>query len=263
MSVEIVIPIYNEEDIIEELCDRLIKVAKSLDYKTFITIIDDGSTDRSNDLIKTYVSKYENFSLIELSRNFGHQPAIAAGLKYSNADAVIVMDGDLQDPPEVIPELIEEWRKGSKVVIAQRISRKETGFRRVCIDVFHRYFNILVDFNIPAKTGTFGLLDKDALNGINKLPETHRFFPGLRAWIGFKQSTVFYDRAERAGGVPKQTYKRLFHLASTAVLSYSLRPLRVMVVAGAVISIASFAISVYFVFKRLLGMKQLLWVSRL
>jgi len=145
------------------------------------------------------------FGVIDLSRNFGQQSAIAAGLAASAADATMVMDGDLQDPPELIPEMIASWRAGAEVVQAQRRSRQERGLRRWLLMLFHRVFGWLADFPVPAHVGVFGLLDRKALDELNQLGERNRFLPGLRSWVGFEQRVVYYDREARASGTPKQS----------------------------------------------------------
>jgi glycosyltransferase involved in cell wall biosynthesis len=164
-------------------------------------LVDDGSRDPSAALIAQQADRDPRFELVELSRNFGFQAALSAGLaRARGADAVVTLDADLQDPPEVIPALLDAWRNGAEVVRATRRSRAETGARRFGLDAFHAVFGRLTDFPIEPNTGTFGLLGRDALEAFDQLPERHRFFPGLRAWIGFPVADVHYDRQERAAG---------------------------------------------------------------
>lgn len=203
----------------------------------------------------TQINGDSRCQIVQLSRNFGHQPAITAGLQVAEGDAVILLDGDLQDPPELIPDLVKAWQAGGQVVIARRRSRQESGLRRLCFETFHRVFKYLVDLDVPANTGTFSLLDRAALEALNSLPESHRFFPGLRAWVGFRQTFVEYDRPDRHLGSPKQTFTRLFRYAADGVLSFSFRPLRLITFGGFGICGLAFVIAVWFVAKRLLGLE--------
>ena len=196
------------------------------------------------------------FTLLDLSRNFGQQAAIAAGLAASSADATIVMDGDLQDPPELIPGMVACWRAGAEVVRAQRRTRQERGFRRWSIQLFERLFGWLADFPMPAHVGVFGLLDRKAHDELNRLGERNRFLPGLRAWVGFEQRVVYYDRDARAAGLPKQSFGRLLQYALNGIFSFSYKPLRLMVVIGSVICVIGFALASSFVVKRLAGIEQ-------
>jgi glycosyltransferase involved in cell wall biosynthesis len=194
--------------------------------------------------------------VIDLSRNFGQQAAIAAGLAASRADATVVLDGDLQDPPQLIPEMVASWREGAEVVRAQRRSRAEHGVRRWSMDLFYRLFGWLADFPIPAHVGVYGLLDRQALDELNRLQERNRFLPGLRAWVGFEQRAVYYDRDPRAAGRPKQTFGRLLHYALNGIFSFSYKPLRLMVLAGSVICVTGFVLAMRFVIRRLAGVEQ-------
>jgi dolichol-phosphate mannosyltransferase len=193
------------------------------------------------------------FTVIDLSRNFGHQPAITAGLAEADADAIVMMDGDLQDPPELIPELVAAWRNGAEVVRAVRRDRAERGVRRLGFDAFHHMLGWISDFPIPAQAGIFGLLDRQALQELNRLPEKNRFLPGLRAWIGFDQRTVEYERSERAAGAPKQTLWRLARYAVDGFLSFSYKPLRWMLALGAIVSLSGFALALSYIVRRLIG----------
>ena len=198
----------------------------------------------------------QRFKLIELSRNFGFQGALAAGLAASTgADAVITMDADLQDPPETIPDLVEAWRKGAEVVRAVRRTRSETGPRRLAFDLFHKFFSAMSDYPIEPNSGTFGLLGRAAVEAFNRLPERHRFFPGLRSWVGFPQTDVFYDRQERAAGQPQQTLRRLVRYALDGIFSFSYLPLRLLTTVGVFIAFAGFAIGTFFIVRRILGIE--------
>jgi len=256
MKLNIVIPIYNEQENLPILFDRLKRVCDTLSGVQWQVIyVNDGSADRSLEIMLRQHTEDARFTVVELSRNFGHQAAIAAGLSVAEADAVIVMDGDLQDPPELIPDLIERWREGAQVVIAQRTSRKEKGVRRIGFDVFHKVFSWISDFPVPPSAGVFGLIDRQALQELNRLREQNRFFPGLRSWVGLRQDVVMYDRDEREGGTPKQSIKRLIRYALDAVFSFSYKPLKIMTAAGIGISFTGFILAAFFVIKRLLGIE--------
>jgi dolichol-phosphate mannosyltransferase len=173
----------------------------------------------------------------------------------ASGDAVVFMDGDLQDPPEVIPDLLACWRGGAQIVRAQRQSRKESGLRRLGFDAFHTIFKWVSDFPIPAQTGIFGLVGKQALEELKKLTEKNRFFPGLRSWVGFQQGIVCYDRLDRAAGEPKQSFRRLVRYALDAVFSFSYKPLKMMTGMGIFISTIGFALACFFILRRLLGIE--------
>ncbi len=255
-TLDIIVPIYNEQELLEELCTRLKNVCNELaPLRCRVIFVNDGSADQSWPMLVKQQEREPRFALINLSRNFGHQPALTAGMAYSDADASVIMDGDLQDPPELIPKLVQTWRDGAQVVLASRSSRTETGLRRIGFDLFHRFFSQISDFDIPANNGTFSLLDRRAMLHLKSLPERHRFLPGLRAWIGFEQREVLYDRDDRAAGQPKQTFKRLVTYAMDGVFSFSEKPLRMMTWAGLTISLVGFLIATVFVIKRLTGVE--------
>jgi polyisoprenyl-phosphate glycosyltransferase len=254
VKLAIVVPIYNEEDTLAELSRRLRAACERLeDVDWQVIYVNDGSTDRSAELLLEQRAADSHFAVVQLSRNFGHQAAISAGLAHADADATIVMDGDLQDPPEVIPDLVHEWREGGQVVRAERRTRQDTGLRRIGFDLFHRFFSLVSDFPFATNSGTFCLLDREAVCQLNLLPEKNRFVPGLREWIGFERRTVLYDRHARAAGAPKQTMRRLVRHALDAVFGFSYKPLRVMTVIGVCVSAIGFLLACFYVFHRILG----------
>lgn len=256
-TVAIVIPVFNEEPVLPELFGRLEALFRSHpDCSWRAVFVNDGSRDKSAEMARAQGERDPRFELVELSRNFGFQGALAAGIAHARgADAAVTMDADLQDPPEVIPDLVAAWRDGAEVVRAVRRSRQETGLRRIGFDLFHSVFGRLTDIPIEANTGTFGLLGHTALEAFAGLPERHRFFPGLRAWIGFPTADVFYDRQERAAGKPKQTFRRLVRYAVDGFFSFSYLPLRILTYTGAMVSFLGFALGLYFIVKRLLGVE--------
>lgn len=255
-SVTLVIPLFNEEQVLPELFQRLGALFDGRpDIRWQALLVDDGSRDRTAALVREKAAADPRFRLLELTRNFGFQAAIAAGLAHAEGDAVVTMDADLQDPPEVIPGMVAAWRGGAEVVRAVRRSRQETGLRRLGMDLFHSFFDRISDFPIEPDSGTFGLLDRAALDALNRLPERHRFFPGLRAWVGFRTAEVPYDRQERAAGRPQQTFRRLVRYAFDGVFSFSYLPLRLLTYAGLVVGLAGFALGLYYVVKRLINIE--------
>jgi dolichol-phosphate mannosyltransferase len=256
LKLAIVIPIFNERDNLPELYRRLRAALDRLpEFEHEVIYVNDGSSDGSLDIMLEQRREDARFTIVDLSRNFGHQAAITAGLAAADADAVVVLDGDLQDPPEVIPELVACWREGAEVVRAQRRTRQERGPRRWCFDLFYRVLAWTSDFPIPAQVGVCGLLDRKALDELNRLPEKNRFLPGLRAWIGFEQRTVYYDRQQRASGASRQSLMRLLRYGLDGVFSFSYKPLRLMLAAGTVISGVGFVLACGFVIKRLAGIE--------
>ncbi|MDC3256148.1 glycosyltransferase family 2 protein [bacterium] len=239
-KLDIVIPVFNEIEIIEQLHERVVTACRQTGESFQVIYIDDGSSDGTAHWIATNATAIDlgpqgRTKLIRLSRNFGQPAAIHAGLKASHAECVVLMDGDLQDPPELIPEMLERWMKGDQIVIAQRTSRKESLIRGIGFKIFHKIFRYLSDSKMPANTGTFCLLDRQAVEAVCRMSESHRFFPGLRAWVGFRQSFIPLERPPRAGGSPKQTLGRLTQYALDAIFGYSLKPLRVLTAIGTTI----------------------------
>ena len=251
----VVIPVFNEESVLPELLARLGRALDSIpDCRWEAIFIDDGSRDRSA-LLLTEAGRHDSrLKLVGLSRNFGHQPALTAGIAQTgHADAVVTMDADLQDPPELIPELVAAWKAGADVVLAVRRSRQEAGLRRLGFETFHHWFGKVSDFPIEKNTGTFGLLSRPAVAALNSLEERHRFFPGLRAWLGFKRAEVIYDRMDRVAGTPAQTLRRLIRYALDGIFSFSYLPLRMMTYAGMLVAFSGFSVGTFFIFRRLLG----------
>ena len=256
LKLDIVIPIFNEEENLEELHRRLLEVCEqSVKMKWRVIYVNDGSRDQSLKMMRDQYEKDGRFTVIDLSRNFGHQAAIAAGLAHADGDATIVMDGDLQDPPELIPDLIDSWNNGAQIVLAERLSRKEHGIRRLGLEMFHKTFAWISDFPVHSRTGIFGLLDQAAVKQLNFLTEKNRFFPGLRSWVGFDQSVVYYDREKRASGKPKQSFNRLIRYALDAIFSFSYKPLRIMMGTGICISFVGFFMAIFFIIRRLAGIE--------
>jgi glycosyltransferase involved in cell wall biosynthesis len=256
-KIAIVIPVFNEEAVLPELFARLDALfAAQPGCRWEAVMVDDGSRDRSAELIRAAAARDPRFRLVELSRNFGFQSALSAGLaRTGEADAAVTMDADLQDPPELIPELVAAWRAGADIVRATRRSRSETGLRRAGFDLFHSLYGKLTDYPIEPNTGTFGLLGRVAIEAFNGLPERHRFFPGLRAWIGFRTADVPYDRQERAAGQPQQSFRRLARYAMDGLFSFSYLPLRLLTYCGLFVAGMGFAVGIFFAVRRILGVE--------
>jgi len=258
-KIALVIPVYNESEVLPELFRRLTGLFDGQAERASWTaiLVDDGSRDDSAEQIAAKCASDGHFRLIVLSRNFGFQSALLAGLEQAQAsgfDAVVTLDADLQDPPEVIPQLVESWQKeGNNVVLARRRSRQDSGIRALCFKLFHTLFGYVVDMEVDQNSGTFCLLDKEALFAFNRLSESHRFFPGLRAWLGFKRSEVLYDRQKRAAGVPVQSFNKLLRYGFDAVFSFSQLPLRLLLLGGGLMAGMSFVIGTIFILRRLLG----------
>lgn len=233
--LSVVVPIYNEEENIIAFHNAVTAVMDTVQDAWEIVYVNDGSRDSSLSLLLGIQRQDPRVTVVEFSRNFGHQPALTAGLQTAKGDAIILMDGDFQDPPEVLPQLVEAWRGGAKVVIAERTSRAERGIRGKLFPLFYKVMGLISDFPIPLNAGIFGLLDRQAADAIINLQEGNRYLPGLRAWVGFPTAFVYYERAGRAAGKPKQTLLKLFKYAMDAIFSFSYKPLRLGMALGGVV----------------------------
>jgi len=235
--LSVVVPIFNEEENISAFHAALEQVLEEIPDASEVIYVNDGSRDLSLELLLDIQRQTPQVTVVELSRNFGHQAALTAGMEIARGDAVVLMDGDFQDPPELLPRLFEAWKAGAKVVIARRRSRADGGLRGKLFPVFYKVMRWLSDYPIPINAGIFGLLDRRAVDAINQLKERNRYLPGMRAWIGFATTFVPYDRHHRAAGTPKQTFSRLFKYAIDAIFSFSYKPLRLgMAIGSAVVA---------------------------
>lgn len=239
--LSVVIPIYNEQATLSELYRRLTHVLSEnlaeLAYE--IVFVNDGSTDGSIQILSRLHADDPVVKVVNLSRNFGHQAALTAGLDYAKGDAVICMDGDVQDPPEIIPTLVARWRDGNDVVYAVRKLRKEGFIKRGCYAAFYRLLRRLSMVSIPLDAGDFALMDRRVVDCLKTLPERSRFIRGLRTWVGFRQTGVEYEREKRYAGTPKYTWPKLVRLAVNGLLSFSALPLRMATAVGFMISFCS------------------------
>jgi len=242
VAISVVVPIFNERECLPELRVRLGDSLSQLGVDYEIIFVNDGSTDGSEELLNGIAEADETVTVLHFSRNFGHQPAVTAGLERASGDAVIVLDGDLQDPPEVIPQLIERWREGFDVVCAIRTKRKESFVRRIGYNLFYRLLRGLSRFEIPLDSGDFCLIDRRALDAMNRLPEKDRFVRGLRSFIGFRQIGVPYERAVRSAGESKYSFAKLLELAVTGLVNTGEVPIRAML--GTVLALFGIAFAV-------------------
>lgn len=250
--LDAVVPIYNEEDILPELDARLRSVLSGLSFDWRIIYVDDGSVDGSGPRLAALASEHPEVSVVHLSRNFGQQLAIAAGLAMADADAVVLLDGDLQDPPEVIPSLVEKWKEGFDVVYAVKRKRKESWLKRQMFALFYVMLRRMSSVDIPANAGNFSLMDRSVVELINSMPERSRYVSGLRAYVGGRQIGVEFERAERFAGDPRQSPRRLIRMALDAFFAFSDLPLKLATFLGFVVSGVAFLVLLTVLYKKLI-----------
>jgi glycosyltransferase involved in cell wall biosynthesis len=255
--ISVVVPIFNEQENLPALRERITAALEQAGEAWEIVLVNDGSRDRSPEMIREFHAQDPRIKLVELSRNFGHQPAVTAGVHHARGDCVILIDGDLQDPPEVIPQMIQKWREGFQVVLAERTSRSEAGLRGLGFRLFYPILRAMTDLPSAPDAGIFGLMDRRVVDEFNRLPERNRFIPGLRSWLGFKQATITYDRDHRAAGKPKQTLRRLIHYAMDAIFSFSYRPLRWVTWMGIFVSTVTFGLAIFYILDFFAERKQI------
>lgn len=232
-TFSIIAPIYNEECCLDELYRRITEVMDQTHEPWELVLVNDGSRDSSPEIIRRLAVADKRVRPIMFARNFGHQIAVTAGLDYSRGQAVIIIDADLQDPPEVILEMIEKWRAGAEVVYAVRGEREgESWFKKFTAALFYRIIFSITDVKIPMDTGDFRLMDRKVVNVMNTMREHHRFLRGMSAWVGFKQEGVVYKRAARFGGETKYPFKKMLKLALTAITGFSYFPLQLATYLG-------------------------------
>lgn len=252
LDLSIVVPVFNEVHVLPELHRRLMAVVRSLGIRFEVIFVDDGSTDGTANLLGELQRSDPTVGVLRLSRNFGKEPALSAGLRATSGACVIVLDADLQDPPELIPQMLAAWQEGRDVVNMRRRSRQgETWFKAASARHFYRLLNRLSDIPIPADVGDFRLLSRRAVTALNELPERNRYMKGLFAWVGFSQVTLEYDRDPRAAGVAKQNYFRLWALAVDGITSFSVVPLRLAFMVGLLAASTAFALTAFYAIKTL------------
>lgn len=262
VTLSVIVPVFNEEEVIDESYRRLTEIAKNIKESYEIIFVNDGSSDSTEFKIKNICDRDYHVKLINFSRNFGHQSAITAGMKCSKGKAIIVIDADLQDPPEVMVEMVKKWKEGYKVVYGKRISREgETLFKKVTAKVFYRFLNYFSDIKIPTDTGDFRLIDRKVCNVMNGLPEHNRYVRGLVTWVGFSQTGVEFVREKRLAGETKYPLKKMIKFSLDAITSFSSKPLKLAFPIGIIISLCSFLYLAYVLIQKITNQTVPGWAS--
>lgn len=239
-QISIVIPLYNEGEIFDKLSDRLEEVVNTAQFAIEVVMVDDGSTDHTSEKMKQLSLKNKNFHTVFLSRNFGHQIALSAGLKYAKAkEAIMIMDGDLQDPPEMVSQFYDQLKKGYDVIYAVRNKRKASILLKMTYFLFYRIMKSFSYISIPLDSGDFSMMSRRVVDQINTMPEESRFLRGMRSWVGYNQIGIPYDRDERSIGKSKYSFSKLFSLAINGIFNFSKYPIRFTVIIGMAAFISS------------------------
>jgi len=240
LQYSIVAPCYNEEGNLQELYRRITEVMDKTGESWELVLINDGSRDHTIDLMKEIHAQDNRVHYIDFARNFGHQIAVTAGMDYAQGKAVVLIDSDLQDPPELIWDMIEKWKEGYKVIYAVRAERKgETWFKIWTAKIFYRLIYNITDIQIPLDTGDFRLMDRKVVDAMKHMPERHRFIRGMTSWVGFKQTGVTYTRSERFAGETNYPFRKMLHFAITAITGFSHVPLQIATYLGFFIAVLS------------------------
>lgn len=250
--LSVVVPAFNEEEVLREFHERLSRVLGTMQLEAEIVLVNDGSTDQTLRVMHELRTRDPRIAVVDLSRNFGKEIALSAGLEHSTGDAVVVIDADLQDPPEVIPELVEQWREGYDVVYAQRVEREgETVVKKLTAHAFYRVINKVTKVDIPPDTGDFRLLSRRAVDALCRFREHHRFMKGLFSWIGYPQKAVPYKRAPRHAGKTKWDYWRLWDFALEGITSFTIAPLKLATYFGLATAATAFVYGLFVIYKTL------------
>ncbi len=264
-KVSVVIPMYYEEDVAQECYNRIVDILKKLEnYEYEIILVNDGSKDKTLEIIEKIAKEDKNVKIVSFSRNFGHQAAVTAGIKEVTGDAVVIIDADLQDPPELIPDMLKYWEEGNEVIYGKRKTRKgESAFKLLTAKMFYKTLNALSDVEIPKDTGDFRLVDRKVIDIINSMPEHNKFLRGLFSWVGFKQMPYEYERQERFAGKTKYPLKKMLKLASDGIISFSSKPLKLVGGLGIITIIISIGILIYSLISYAFNLNQLTagWTS--
>ncbi|MCP4401006.1 MAG: glycosyltransferase family 2 protein [bacterium] len=250
-QISLVFPVYNEEEVLPLLYKRVSQIIAELDYEVEVILVNDGSQDASLSLMQEFHREDPRFKVIDFARNFGHQVAITAGIDFASGEAVILLDADLQDPPELLPQFLKKWEEGYQVVYAVRKTRQEHILKRVAYLSFYRILQKISNIQIPLDSGDFCLMDRRVIDTLKSMHERNRFVRGLRSWAGFRQIGLEYDRDKRQAGEVKFTMTRLMKLALDGIISFSYFPLRLASYTGFLISLISFFGILVYLYKKL------------
>ena len=262
IQLSVVVPLFNEEDNVNALFDRIHKVLGEMDLTTELIFVNDGSKDKTLAKVFIIAQQHKWVKYIDFSRNFGHQLAIFAGIERANGQYIVVMDGDGQDPPECIPELYEKALSGYEVVYAKRRKRKGENFmKKFTAKVFYRILARITQIEIPVDTGDFRIIHRKIRDILVTMPEQHKYIRGQISWIGFNQTFIEYDRDERMHGETKLTYKKMMRFALDGISSFSTWPLKVATITGFVVSGASFLLILYSLYQKFFGYTERGWTS--
>jgi dolichol-phosphate mannosyltransferase len=253
--LSIVIPVFNEEENILQLYERLVSAAPSWDLAFEVILVDDGSSDQTLVLLRQLHQQDSRFKYISFSRNFGHQTAVSAGLRYTKGNVIAVMDADLQDPPEELYRFLHKWEQGYQVIYGIRTKRKENIFKRSAYHLFYRILAWCSSIDIPLDSGDFCVMDRTVVDWLNALPERNRFVRGLRSWVGYRQIGIPYERHIRLAGEVKYTFQKLLRLAFDGIINFSYRPLQISGTFGLLVCLLSFIGIIFVVLHRILNFK--------
>lgn len=252
IKLSVIVPMYFEEEVATECHHRLSRAIDSYDYE--IIYVNDGSTDKTLPMLKEIAESNSRVKILSFSRNFGHQAAVTAGVKHAIGDCIAIIDADLQDPPELIPDMVDLWEEGYEVVYAKRKKRKgESFFKRVTAKAFYRILSTLTDTDIPTDTGDFRLIDRKVADAFNSMGEHNRFIRGMVAWLGYKQTPIEYVRDERYAGETKYPLRKMLKLAFDGIMSFSVKPVKMVTNLGALTLLFSFGIIIYVLISKFTG----------
>lgn len=246
-KVSVVIPMYNEEEVANKSYTKIKDILENLkQYEYEIIFVNDGSKDSTLSILQKIAKENEKVKVLSFSRNFGHQAAVTAGLQYVTGDAIVIMDADLQDPPELIPDMLKLWEEGNEVIYGKRKSREgESAFKLFTAKMFYKTLNALSDVEIPKDTGDFRLVDRKVVDTVNSLPEHNKFLRGLFSWVGYKQAPFEYERKERFAGETKYPLRKMLKLASDGIISFSTKPLKLVGALGMISIVISVILLIY------------------
>lgn len=264
-KISVVIPMYYEEEVANECYTKMTKVLQEIeDFDYEIICVNDGSKDKTLEILEKIAEKDEKLKIVSFARNFGHQCAVTAGLKYVTGDCAVIIDADLQDPPELIPEMIKLWEQGNEIVYGKRKKRKgESIFKLFTAKMFYKTLNALSDVEIPRDTGDFRLVDKKVVDIMNLMPEHNKFLRGLWSWMGFKQIPLEYERKERYAGKTKYPLKKMLKLASDGIIGFSTKPLKLVGALGFLSILIAIIVLIYSIISYIFGLNNLTagWTS--